>query len=498
MKETIVEMKDISVEFPGVKALDKVQFELRRGEVHVLLGENGAGKSTIMKVLAGVNANYSGSVTYKGEEIRCDNIKEQQERGISIIFQETNLLRNLTVAENIFLGREPRNQFGQIDWKAMRRKARALLDSIHSDIDEKTIVSHLGMGQMQMVEIAKALSFKSDIIIMDEPTSAITEKEVESLFSLIALLKKSGVGIVYISHRLEEILRIGDRITVLRDGRYIETVDKIDATVDHLISRMVGRNFSEQYPKIHVKPGAVALEVKNLSQKNVLRDISFHARHGEIVGFYGLMGAGRTELMRAIFGADTYEKGNVYVDGRLVNIKSCHMAKKNGLALLTEDRKQQGLIIDFSVKDNIALVNYDKVMTWKGINGSRMQETCKELADSVRVKTPSLDQRVKFLSGGNQQKVVIAKWLNAESDILIFDEPTRGIDVGAKVEIYKLMNRLKQQGKAIIMISSELPEALGVSDRLYVMRNGAITGCFNEVETITENEVIKYATVSNE
>lgn len=498
MNETLVKMEDIVVEFPGVLALDGVQFELKRGEAHVLLGENGAGKSTIMKVLAGVNTNYTGNVWYKGEEIQCTDVREQQKRGISIIFQETNLLRNLTVAENIFLGRQPVLSSGQVDWNTMNRQARVLLDSVNSDIPATTLVSELSVGQMQMVEIAKAISFDSDVIIMDEPTSALTEVEVQGLFQIVATLKARGVGIVYISHRLEEIMEIGDRVTIFRDGKYIQTVQVSEITIQDLASMMVGRKLSEKFPRIPAVSADNLLEVQTLQQKqNKLHDINFYARGGEIVGFYGLMGAGRTELMRCIFGADPYDAGEISIRGQPVRIRNCADAKRRGVALLTEDRKHQGLILDFSVLDNISIVNYDKVMTPVGISPGKALKNAKTLTEAVRTKTPSLHQKVKLLSGGNQQKVVIAKWLNAEPDILIFDEPTRGIDVGAKVEIYKIMNELKTQGKSVIMISSELPEALGMSDRLYVMRGGTVTHCFDTVERLTENDVIRYAAIDD-
>ena len=491
--EYVVEMRDITVRFPAVLALDRVRFDARPGEVHVLLGENGAGKSTIMKVLAGVNTDYSGTITYLGEDIRVTGVGEQRERGISIIFQEMNLLKNLTVAENIFMGRHPRGSLG-VDWREMNRKARELLDSIGSNISEKALVEELSVGQMQMVEIAKALSFKSNIIIMDEPTSALTEKEVDSLFAIIAKLKAEGVAVVYISHRLEEILRIGDRITVLRDGGYIGTYPAADVTMDQLITLMVGRDLNEQYPRIDVRPGPNLLEVRHLNRGKELVDVSFHARAGEILGFYGLMGAGRTELMRAVFGADRYDSGEILIEGRPAAIRSCADAKRQGIALLTEDRKNQGLILDFSVAENIALANLSAFMTPFGLDYRKEMRACEELSRSMAVKTPSMRQRVKLLSGGNQQKVVVAKWLNTDSKIIIFDEPTRGIDVGAKVEIYKIMNALKKEGRAIIMISSEMPEALGVSDRLYVMYHGRITACLGDVPSLTQDQVAKYVT----
>ncbi|MGE4549681.1 MAG: sugar ABC transporter ATP-binding protein [Intestinibacillus sp.] len=494
--EYIVRMEDITVQFPGVLALDKVRFDAKPGEVHVLLGENGAGKSTIMKVLAGVNTNYEGKIIYKGQEIVVRSVDEQRSRGVSIIFQEMNLLKNLSVAENIFMGRQPTRAGGQVDWKRMYSQARTLLDSINSDISEKALVSSLSVGQMQMVEIAKALSFQCDIIIMDEPTSALTEKEVDSLFAIINKLKNQGVAIVYISHRLEEIMKIGDRLTIFRDGKYIDTVNICDITIDQMVAMMVGRELNEYYPKVSVTPGEKLLEVNNLTQGKTLKSVSFYARAGEITGFYGLMGAGRTELMRAVFGADTYDSGEVIVKGRQEHIKSCEQAKKLGLALLTEDRKSQGLILEFSLNENISLANMDTAMTALGFNKSKETAHNQKLADSMRVKTPSLEQKAKNLSGGNQQKVVICKWLNTESDIIIFDEPTRGIDVGAKAEIYKIMNSLKEAGKAVIMVTSELAECMGVSDRIYVMHEGEMTGLLEgeAMQQITQEQIVGYAT----
>ncbi len=495
----LVEMNDISVEFPGVKALDRVHFNAVPGEVHVLLGENGAGKSTIMKVLAGVNTNYTGTIIWKGQEITARSVDEQRQRGVSIIFQEMNLLKNLTVAENMFLGRQPLTKTGNIDWKKMNQDARALLDSINSDIPETVQVSALSVGQMQMVEIAKALSFHCDILIMDEPTSALTEKEVESLFSIIQKLKSEGVAIVYISHRLQEILKIGDRLTIFRDGQYINTVNVKDIDIDQMVAMMVGREMTDYYPKVDVAPGEKLLEVKNIRQGTVLKDVSFYARAGEITGFYGLMGAGRTELVRAVFGADPIDSGEIYIKGKQVAIKSCEQAKKLGMALLTEDRKNQGLILEFDLNQNISLPNLDTAMGGLGLDKNKETENNQRLADSVRVKTPSLMQKAKNLSGGNQQKVVICKWLNTDSDIIIFDEPTRGIDVGAKAEIYGIMNDLKKAGKAVIMVSSELAECMGVSDRIYVMHEGEITGVIGteEIGNLTEEQVVGLATGAN-
>ena len=492
----LVEMKDICVEFPGVKALDGVTFNAVPGEVHVLLGENGAGKSTIMKVLAGVNTNYKGKIIWKGEEIVARSIDEQRSRGIGIIFQELNLLDNLTVAENIFLGRQPTTGSGNIDWKKMNQDARTLLDEIHSDIKENVLVSTLTVGQKQMVEIAKSMSYHCDILIMDEPTSALTEKEVDALFELIDRLTAQGVAIVYISHRLNEIMQIGNRVTILRDGKYVDTVYVKDITVDQMVAMMVGREMTNYYPKVEVEPGEKLLEVRNIRQGKTLKGISFYARAGEITGFYGLMGAGRTELMRAVFGADSYDSGEIIVKGNSVKIKSPKQAKELGIALLTEDRKQQGLILDFTLNQNISLPNLDTAMTSFGLSRKKENENNMRLAESIRVKTPSLEQKAKNLSGGNQQKVVICKWLNTNSDIVIFDEPTRGIDVGAKAEIYGIMNQLKQQGKAVIMVSSELAECMGVSDRIYVMHEGEMTGLIEgeDIKHLTEEIVVGYAT----
>ncbi|MGI6176188.1 MAG: sugar ABC transporter ATP-binding protein [Christensenellales bacterium] len=494
----ILKMEDITVEFPGVKALDNVCFEAYRGEVHVLLGENGAGKSTIMKVLAGINTCYSGNVWFNGESIKCRSVQEQRECGVSMIFQEMNLLRNITVAENIFMGRQPIKKTGGVDWKKMMKDARALLDSIGSDISERMLVDYLSVGQMQMVEIAKSLSFDADIIIMDEPTSALTEKEVQKLFQIIQKLKEKNVAIVYISHRMEEIMQIADRITVLRDGQHIKTMMKDETNIDEIITMMVGRELSDYYPKVDVTPGEKLLDVSHLNQGKRLHDISFYARSGEITGFYGLMGAGRTELMRTVFGADSYDNGVIILNEKSVKVKSCQIAAKNGLALLTEDRKAQGLILEFDVNSNISLASIKKHMSKLGINHHKERLANQKMVEKIRIKTPSLGQLVRNLSGGNQQKVVIAKWLSTDAKIMIFDEPTRGIDVGSKVEIYKIMNNLKEEGKAVIMVSSELTECMGVSDRLYVMHEGRIMTCFEpeDMKNLTEEAVIRYATGS--
>lgn len=494
MGECILQMRNITVEFPGVKALKSVDFSANRGEVHVLLGENGAGKSTIMKVLAGVNTNYTGEVILRGEVIRCRDVEEQRCRGISMIFQELNLLGNLTVAENIYMQHYPKTKFGQVNWAKMYQDTRALLDSIDSGVSERALVSSLSVGEMQMVEIAKAICFHADVIIMDEPTSALTDKEVNALYRIIDRLKENGIVIIFISHRLEEIMRVADQITILRDGAYITTKRAQDTTIDEVIRLMVDRELPEYFPRVQPVTGDVLLEAKHICQKKRLKDVSFCARAGEITGFYGLMGAGRTELMRAVFGADRIDSGEIFVCGKQKSIHSCADATESRIALLTEDRKSQGLILNFSVRSNISLTNLRKVMRKSGIVRKLELENVEQLSKSVRVKTPSIEQSVGYLSGGNQQKVVIAKWLNTEADIFIFDEPTRGIDVGAKIEIYNLMNHLKQQGKAIIMVSSELPECMGISDRLYVMHEGVVTAELTEVTKYTDKDILKFAT----
>lgn len=375
-----------------------------------------------------------------------------------------------------------------VDWKSMNRQARELLDSINSGISEKALVSTLSVGQMQMVEIAKALSFKCDIIIMDEPTSALTEKEVDALFHIIHKLKNEGVAIVYISHRLEEIMKIGDRLTIFRDGKYIDTIYIKDITIDQMVAMMVGRELTDYYPKVEVVPGEILLEVNHLSQGGTLKNLLFYARAGELTGFYGLMGA--------IFGADPYDSGEVKVKGRSVRIKSCKQAKKLGHALLTEDRKNQGLILEFDLNQNISLANMDTAMTPFGFNAAKESANNQKLDNSINVKTPSLKQKAKNLSGDNQQKVVICKWLNTGADMVIFDEPTCGIDVGSKAGIYKVMNGMKQQGKAVIVVSSELAECIGISDRIYVMPEGEMTGLIEDedMKFITEELVVGYAT----
>ena len=490
--DAVVKMDNITMEFPGVKALDDVSFETRKGEVHVLLGENGAGKSTLMKILTGVYKQTAGKMSLKGEPYEISGIKDAEAKGISMIFQELNLVPYLTVAENIFLGREPRIGI-HINWKEMNREAQSLLDHLGVQISARAVIKTLTIAQQQMVEIAKALSYRPDVIVMDEPTSSLTDREIEELFKTIRDLKSKGVCIIYISHRMEELLEIGDRVTVLRDGHYVGTVNVQDTTIDELIQMMVGRTLDEKFPKEFAEIGEEAIRVSHLSQGKRLKDISFCARKGEVVGFAGLMGAGRTELMRAIFGADAIDAGEIYINDKKVNIKSPKDAIKNNIGFLTEDRKNQGLILKLDVKQNVTLPNLEKITKNTVICFKEEKAICERLVEDLSIKTPSLLQKIKFLSGGNQQKVVLAKWLATQSKILIIDEPTRGIDVGAKVEIYKLINKLTKAGHTVLMVSSELPEILGMSDRVYVMHEGKITGELTRQEA-TQEKILHYAT----
>ncbi|MEO5953802.1 MAG: sugar ABC transporter ATP-binding protein [Chloroflexia bacterium] len=488
-------MEEIEKRFPGVHAIAQGHFELRPGEVHALLGENGAGKSTLMKILAGVYTRDGGRILYKGKPVEIDGPRAAQQLGISIIHQELNLMPHLTLAQNIFIGREPRRGFGLLDEKTINEKAQTLFDSMHLKLDPRTKVSELTVAMQQMVEIAKALSIGFEVLIMDEPTAALTDSEINELFRIIRQLKERGVGIVYISHRLEEIKQISDRVTVMRDGHYIDTVKTSDVTMDRIINLMVGRTIFEGAPELPENPSMeVVLEVEHLNRGRQVRDVSFKLMRGEILGFAGLVGAGRTEVARAIFAADKPESGTIKIHGKTVNITSPQDAVKQGLCYLSEDRKRYGLALGMDVENNVILATFQKflkVLGWVDI--TRTHQTANHFIQSLSIKTPSSQQKVKNLSGGNQQKVIIGKWLNANSDILIFDEPTRGIDVGAKSEIYRLLNELAQQGKGIIMISSELPEILRMSHRIVVMCEGRITGELLSGEA-TQEKIMTFAT----
>ena len=489
-------MESIDKSFPGVHALDHCDFELRSGEVHALVGENGAGKSTLMKILAGIYSRDSGTLFHKGEEVAIPNPRSAQELGISMIHQELNLMPHLTVAQNIYIGREPRKKVHfMLDEKGLNEQTEALFAGMHLSLDPRTKVADLTIAKQQMVEIAKALSFNSEVLIMDEPTAALTEAEIEDLFVIIRELRDNGVGIVYISHRLEELKQISNRITVMRDGRYVDTVNTAEATVDEIISMMVGRTIFEAAPEVPDNPSEeIVLEAKGLTRGRELKDVSFNLKRGEILGFAGLMGAGRTEVARAIFGADRIESGEIFLKGEKVAINSPQDAVDYGIGYLSEDRKRYGLALGLDVKTNIALAAFKKFIGMIGwVNSAKVATAANRYVDELSIKTPSVEQKIKNLSGGNQQKVVIGKWLTADTDILIFDEPTRGIDVGAKSEIYRLLNDLVKQGKSIIMISSELPEILRMSHRVIVMCEGRITGNI-PVEEATQENIMHFAT----
>ncbi len=493
MSEIIVSMKNICKSFPGVRALDNVNFELRSGEVLALLGENGAGKSTLMKVLSGVYTRDEGSLEIFGKEYGDLTPKQAQAAGVAIIHQELNMCRHLTVTENMFLGRERRGKVA-LDNASMEQEAKTILDDLKIDISPNQIVGELPVSKQQMVEIAKALSINAKILIMDEPTSSLTAREIEDLFRIIKKLRSEGKGIVYISHRLEELQHIVDRVTIMRDGQYITSINFADATMDQIIAHMVGREIKEKFPRIECEKGRKIFEVKNLNAGRMVRNINFSAYEGEIVGFAGLMGAGRTETTRAIFGVDEKESGEIYVDGKEIKI-SCPMdAIKNGVVLAPEDRKKDGLCTKLSIRQNLALPNLDIVCSKLGvINADTEQKLCKKAVVDLKIKTPNVEIDSGNLSGGNQQKVVVGKWLARDSRVVIFDEPTRGIDVGAKVEIYHLMNDLKKQGIAVIFVSSEMPEVMGIADRIIVMCDGRITGEVMARET-TQNEILTLAT----
>ena len=490
----LLKMEHVYKSFPGVNALKDVSFDLRNGEIHALVGENGAGKSTLMKILAGVFPADQGKIFVSGQEVKMTNLLEAQSLGIGIIFQEFNLIPHLSVAENIFFGRLPlKIPMRQIDWKKLWEDTEKLLSSLEVNIQPKTRVKSLSVAYMQMVEIAKALSLNSRILVMDEPTSALSKNEIDILFSRMKYLKNQGVGIIFISHRLDEIKQIADRITVLRDGNRIQTVDAKDVNEEEIARMMVGRELKAMFPKSETTIGEEVLRVEHLSRKNTLYDISLVLHAGEILGIYGLVGAGRTELVRAIFGADARDSGTVYVSGKPVDLKDPNDAVRSGIGLVPEDRTQHGLLLAMSVKHNITLTNLSKYYRRGKIDVNLENKNSRHHVVTLGVKTPSLEQKVLNLSGGNQQKIVLAKWLERNPRVLILDEPTRGIDVGAKAEIHFLMGKLVKEGIGIIMISSELPEVMGMSDRILVMNQGRITAEFSRTEA-TPQKIILAAT----
>lgn len=493
MDRVVLKMERICKEFPGVKALQDVTFELRAGEVHALMGENGAGKSTLMKCLGGIHPIDQGKIYLDGQETIISDVNDSLAKGISIIHQELVLNEQQTVADNIFMGREPQNKLGFIQRKEMYQKAQELLDSIGASFSAYSVICTLSTAQKQLVEIAKALSMNAKIIVMDEPTAVLTKKEVDKLFGLISQLKSKGYSIVYISHRMEEIFAISDRITVLRDGMTVGSLYTKQTTVDKLIEMMVGRSFDEYFTRNRVAIGDVILEGKNLSRKDgKVKNASFNLRRGEILGFSGLVGAGRTELMRLLFGIDRASEGEILINGSSAQIRNVRQAMKYGIGLVTEDRKLEGLFLDGTVKFNISIGVLDEFIKMIHVNKRREKELATNYIHELNIKVSNELQKAVNLSGGNQQKVVLAKWLAIAPNILIMDEPTRGIDVGAKAEIYAIMDKLVQNGVSIIMVSSDMPELIYMCDRIYVMSNGKITACLG-MEDINQQTILKYA-----
>ncbi len=502
MSEYILEMKNITKEFPGVKALDNVTFRVKKGEIHALCGENGAGKSTLMKVLSGVYpyGTYSGDIVLNGNVQQYHNIKDSEHAGIAIIYQELALVKLMSVCENIFLGNEKKKN-GFINWDESYVETEKVLKEVRLNINPLTKVINLGIGQQQLVEIAKAIAKNANILILDEPSAALTESETENLLQILNELRAKGVTCIYISHKLNEVFEIADSITILRDGKTICTEPAKEITEDKVIQRMVGRELTQRFPRKEHVPGEVVLEIDNwnvynpeLPDTKLIDDVSFKVRKGEILGIAGLMGAGRTELVMSIFGAYGVNiSGEVKLNGKKINIKSPKQAIRAGISYVSEDRKRYGLILGMDIKNNSTLASLENVSQMSLINANEVIKLTNEYVEDLKIKTPSIEQKVGNLSGGNQQKVVLAKWLLTRPKILIMDEPTRGIDVGAKFEIYNIMNQLIEEGVCIVMISSELPEILGMSDRIIVMHEGKIGGELSWEEA-TQEKVITYAT----
>lgn len=489
-KEYILEMQDIVKQFPGVKALKGVQLKVRPGTVHALMGENGAGKSTLMKCLIGIYKPTSGKIVYKGQEVSFPNTLSAMESGISMIHQELNTVLERSVCENVWMGREPRKGI-VVDHKKMRRDCIELFKKVGLDLDPDEKMGNLTIAKMQMVEIAKAVSFNSSVVIMDEPTSALTESEAEHLFNIIADLKSKNVAIIYISHKMEEIFRISDEITVYRDGEYIASDQVENLDIDKLITLMVGRTMDKMFPKVECPIGESVLKVEGLSSGRAFHDVSFELRRGEILGFAGLVGAGRTEIVETIFGMRKITAGKIFKDGKELHISCPEDAIANKIGLLTEDRRGNGIVGLLSVAENTVLANLKKYGF--PLKHSKIRADAQDYTDKLNVKTPDLETPIANLSGGNQQKILVARWLLTNPDVLIVDEPTRGIDVGAKAEIHSLITKLAAEGKAIIMISSELPEVLGMADRVLVMHEGTMTGILDRNEATSEL-IMKFAT----
>ncbi|MEY4899212.1 MAG: hypothetical protein RL294_1023 [Actinomycetota bacterium] len=493
MSEFLVEMRDITKRFPGVLALANVKFNLRPGIVHSLMGENGAGKSTLMKILAGVYTLDEGEILINGEPVTIASPRDGLANGISMIHQELMFVPELTAAENIYLGRELRAKMGLISKKRMIESAQAVFDRWNININAATPMKLLSVAQSQMVEIAKAIAFDSQIIIMDEPTSAITEREVERLHNIIRQLREAGTTVIYITHKMDEVFAISDEITVFRDGSWVASEKAANMNREKLIGLMVGRELNQLFPKVDAKVGEVILEVENLSRGNVVKNVSFSVRRGEILGFAGLMGSGRSEVLETLFGIFPADSGVIKINGKSVKIREPHQAIDAGIGLLTEDRKKTGIMGVLSVRENMSIASLTKYSIGGVLRKRKIDEVCEAQRRALDLKTPSLNQLIENLSGGNQQKVLISRWLLTDPDILIIDEPTRGIDVGAKAEIHRLMSELAKQGKAIIMVSSEMPEILGMSDRIVVMCDGSLVGEINRADA-TQEKIMELAT----
>ena len=490
--EDILRLSKINKSFPGVKALTDVDLTIKKGEVHALVGENGAGKSTLMKIISGAYTKDSGEMWFDGKVVEQTTPKESEEMGISIIYQELNLIERISVAENVYIGRYPFKN-GLLQWGEMYKNAQALFDEFDLNIDAKAIVRSLTMAQKQMVEIIKAVSINAKVIIMDEPTSSLSSKETESLFNIIRKLKANGVAVVFITHRLDEIFEICDRMTVLRDGHYVGESEIKDITKNEMITMMIGRELTQQFPERSSEIGEVVFEVKNISDGgDKVKDVSFGVHKGEVLGIYGLVGAGRSEAMRMIFGVDPKVSGQVFLDGQEIKIHSPRDAIKHRMGFITENRRDEGLFLRSSLSANVVMVALNKIMKNGLINYKKEYDATDDYIKKLRIMTPSNQQKAMYLSGGNQQKVVLAKWLFSDSDYIIFDEPTRGIDVGARREIYQLINELVADGKTIIVVSSDMEEILGISDRIIVMHEGTVAGEIKK-EDFSQNLVTEYA-----
>lgn len=490
----MIQMTGISKSFDGNQVLKDVEFTIKKGEIHALMGENGAGKSTLMKILTGIYTRDEGEITVKGQSVQFTSPKEAEQAGIAVIHQELNILPDLSVAENLFLGKE--QTYGKssiLNDRKMNKQATKILAELGLDVNVKKRAGDLSVGKQQIIEIAKALSSSAEVIIMDEPTAALTDREITTLFETIKALQATGVSFVYISHRMEEIFAICDRITILRDGHYVGMKEIKETSFDEIVRMMVGRELGERFPARNHKIGDVKLQVKQLARDGFFKDVSFELRKGEVLGISGLMGAGRTEVVQALFGYRKLNQGEIYLDGQKVQITNPLKAKKLGFGYVTEDRKSEGLVVEFSVRDNVSLTNFEKISKKGVIQTQKEMKLYDQMVKRLSIRTSGPQQLVKSLSGGNQQKVVIAKWLGIEPDVLILDEPTRGVDIGAKKEIYSIINQLAERGVAIIMISSELPEIIGMADRVLVMHEGRMTAIL-EKEDMTQERIMHFAT----